>query len=480
MESLKKKAIKSFNWSLFEGFSSQGITFVVGIVLARILSPSDFGLVGLITVFVVVSNSIVESGLSNALIRKTDATNKDFSTVFFINITLAAFIYVLFFLISSFISDFFNEPRLKNLIRVSTIALVINSWVIIQRTLLVKDLNFKLQSIISFIASFFSGLIAVIMVYNKFGVWSLVFLTISKQLINCILLWVTSKWRPIMVFSKSSFNELFDYGYKLLIANLINSIYQNIYYVIIGKVFTPTSLGYFTRADSFQKPFSSNIALGIRRISFPILSGLQNDDFQLKMKFKKFIRFSILLSSIVLFCIAGIAKPIVLILVGEKWFPSIFYLKLLCVPGILYPLQILNLNLLNIKGFSNLNLKLEIVKKIVLIPVLFIVTFKGIDALLYSLVVFSIVEFFINSIYTYKLINYSLMEQLKDIFPFILISIISFFLVSIITLFDLNSIFTIVIQMFVMFFYYALIVMFSEISEFKEIKNIIYLRIRKI
>ena len=357
--------------------------------------------------------------------------------------------------------------------------IVINSWVIIQRTLLIIALNFKLQSIISFVASLIAGFIAIVMVYNDFGIWSLVFLTFSKQLLNCLLLWATSKWRPSIVFSKSSFKELFDYGYKLLLANLINTIYQNIYYIIIGKVFTSTSLGYFTRADGFQKPFSSNIAMGIRRISFPILSRLQNDKIQLKLKFKKFIRISILLSSSILFFIAGIAEPMVLILVGEKWYTSIFYLQLLCIPGILYPLQILNLTLLNVKGFSNLNLKLEIIKKIILIPVLVIATILGIEVLLYCLVIFSILEFFINSRYTFKLINYSLKEQLNDIVPFVLVGFGSFILVSVITLLDINLYLTFLTQGGVLIIYYFLNIYFSSFSEFKEIKGIICLKMIK-
>lgn len=476
MQSLKSKAIKSFNWSLFEGISSQGITYVVGIILARILSPKDFGLVGLITVFIVVSNSIVEGGLSNALIRKIDASDRDYNTVFIANITLSSIIYLVIFFLSSYISNFFNEPLLTDIIRVSTLIVVINSWAIIQRTLLIKILNFKLQSIISFISSLIAGVISITMVYNGYGVWSLVFLTLSKQFIGCVLLWVTSRWKPKFIFSKQSYKELFDYGYKLLIANFINSVYQNIYYVIIGKVFTPASLGYFTRADGFQKPFSSNIALGIRRISFPILSSIQDNDVQLKIKFKKFIKFSILLSTLVLFGIAGISKPLVLLLVGEKWFTSIFYLQLLCIPGMLYSLQILNLNLLNVKGYSNLNLKLEFIKKIILIPMLFLVTFLGIEALLYSLIIFAFLEFFINSYYTEKLISYSITEQIKDVLPFIMIGLLYFIILYVITFLELNLVLVVSIQIIVAIIYYTLFVKYSKIEEFKEINKFISLK----
>ena len=473
MVSIKNKAVKSFNWILVEGFSSQLITFIIGIILARILSPADFGLVGLITVFIVISNSITDSGLSNALIRKLDASNTDYSTVFFVNICSAIIIYILLFFLAPLISVFFEEPLLKNLIRVSTLVIIINSFVIIQRTLLIKKLNFKVQSIISFISSISSGLVALFMVFNNYGIWSLVFLTLSKQFVNCILLWFSSKWRPFFIFSKSSFKELFNYGYKLLIANLINTIYQNIYYIVIGKFFSTTTLGLFTRADGFQKPFSSNIASGINRVSFPVLSEFQNDDVQLKNKFKRFLRFSILLSSAVLFFILGIAKPLVLILIGEKWYASIYYLKLLCIPGVLYPLQVLNINLLRVKGFSDLNLKLEIIKKFILIPTLFIIAFLGIEALLYGLIVFSIVEFFINSRYTYRLINYSVREQLKDIYPFLIIGLGSSILLSTVMLLKINFYMTICIQTFLAFCYYYYLISTSRIVEFKEIKSII-------
>lgn len=480
IKNLRSRTITAFSWNLFEGISSQGVTFLIGIILARLLTPKDFGLIGIITAFIMVSNSIVDGGLSNALIRKLDANQKDYSTVFFANFSISILLYSLIYFFSDSLSLFFNEPKLKELIRYSSLVIVINALAIIHRTILITQLNFKKQAIISFISSLISGVIAVFLAYNNFGVWSLVYLTLIKQFFNTLLLWFLQSWRPAFLFSIQSFTELFDYGYKLLVANLINSIYANIYYVVIGKMFSPTSLGYYTRADGFQKPFSSNIALGIRRISFPVLSKLQFDNEQLKRKFKKFVKYAVLLSSSILFSLAAMAKPIILISIGEKWINAVFYTQLLCIPGALYPLQILNLNILNVKGYSNLNLKLEIIKKIILIPLVLFSAFYSIEILLYSFILFTFVEYFLNSYYTEKIIGYTFKNQLKDILPIILTSLVGFFVIFSITFFSIDIYITFLIQVILGSLYYLMVLRYSKIEEIIEIKLFLKSKVKKI
>lgn len=478
--SLRSKAITSFNWSLVEGVSSQGITFIVGVFLARILLPSDFGLIGLITVLITICNSIVGSGFSNALIRKLDVNEKDYSTIFFTNILISFVLYALLYFYSDLISIYFEEPILIKIIKISSLVLIINAFTLVQKCILIRDLDFKTQAIISLIASVISGMLGLYLAYTGNGVWSLVYMTLLKQFIYCLGLWINSKWIPKFIFSKESFNELFNYSYKLLLSELINTIYANIYYFIIGKVYSPSALGYYTRADSFQRPFSSNISLGIKRISFPIFSKIQNNTVELKQKFKKFIRINIMLSSFIMFFLITSAKPIVLLLVGDKWITSVFYLQLLCIPGLLYGLQILNLNLLMVKGFSSLNLKLEIIKKIILIPLVVISSLYSIEVLLYCFVAFSCIELFINSYFTNRLISYSIQEQLKDILLFVLIGVGGLLLTSVVNLFYLSILSAFIFKSIIYLVYYVFLLFFGKISEFDDALNFFNSLIQKI
>ncbi len=469
--SLKEKAIKGFSWTAFEGLFSQGTVFIVGIVLARLLSPTDFGIIGIISVFIAVSNTIVDGGFSNALIQKVNAEKKDFHTVFYVNLAVSTAIYLLLFFGADALARYFEEPILSDVLKYSGVIIIINSFSIIQRTLLTINLNFKLQAIVSIVSSVVSGIIAIIMAYLDYGVWSLVALSILRPLIGCILLWIFNNWYPAFVFSFESFRKLFDFGYKLLVANLVNTLYKNIYYALIGKFFSPKALGYYTRADQFQAPFSTNITYGISRISYPILSSLQDDPVALKNSFRKFLKFSVLINFTIMLGIAAIAKPLVLITIGEKWHTSILYLQLLCIPGMLYPLQILNLNLLTAKGHSNLYLKLEVIKKVILLPLILVTVLFSIEVMLLGLILFSITEYFINSIYTKKLIKYSAGEQLRDIWPFFLVSGILFAAMFSVSFLKISLWLMLLIQLFIGILVFITMHEKLKKSEYLEIKE---------
>ncbi|WP_405246914.1 lipopolysaccharide biosynthesis protein [Cellulophaga sp. Asnod2-G02] len=469
--SIKNKATSGFGWTAFEGIFSQGVIFLVGIILARILTPIDFGIIGIMTVFIAISTTLVEGGFSDALIRKTDSTSLDNNTIFIVNMTTSIVLYILLFIFSENIANYFEIPILNEILRYSGLIIIINALMIIQRTIFLKNLSFKIISSITITSSILSSIVAITLAYNDFGIWSLVVLNILKPSIICILMWFKSSWKPSLIFSKNSFKELFNFGYKILLSKLINTIYKNVYYIVIGKFFTPTALGYYTRADQFQSPFSVNITQAISRISYPILASTQNDLITFKRYFIKFIRFAVFINFTVLAILAAISKPLIILSIGEKWSTSIFYLQLLCIPGMLYPLQILNLNLLTSLGYSNLMLKLEICKKIILIPLLGVSVFFGIEIMLYCLVSFSIIEYFINSFFTKKLINYSILEQLKDIFPFLTKSIIIFLLTFSITFFQLTNISTILIQLSMSVFLFVTINELTKNSEYLEIKN---------
>jgi teichuronic acid exporter len=419
---LKQKTISGFAWSFIDSIIGQGITFFVGIILARLLSPEEFGLIGMLTIFIAISQLLTDSGFSHALIRKQNCTQHDYSTVFYFNIALGISLYFLLFVAANTISIFFREPILKPLIRILGLAVIINSFTIIQNVLLAKQINFKLQAKISAVSFFISGIISIYMAYTGWGIWSLVALTLLKYSINTVLLWFWNKWKPVWCFSKKSFAELFSFSGKLFITQLIDAIYRNFYYVIIGKYFTAAELGYYTRAEQFQSLPSANLQSIIGRVSYPVLATIQNDATRLRETYKKLIRSTMLITFVLMLGMAALAKPMILSLIGEKWEPCVIYLQLLCFVGIFYPLSALNLNMLYIKGRSDIALRIEIIKKTLCVPVFVLAVICGIKVMILSMIILSIIASFVNSYWSGRLIGYSFSEQIKDITPSFLIA----------------------------------------------------------
>lgn len=425
MENLKQKTINGLVWSFIDGFASQGIQFLAGIILARMLSPREFGLIGMLGIFIAISQSFIDSGFSNALIRKKNCTSNDYSTVFYFNILVSLFFFILLYLCADIISEFFKEPQLKILVQIISISLVLNSISIIHRTILTKELNFKLQTHISIIASLLSGIISIWMAYNGFGIWSLVALTMSRFAITSLLFWLKVQWKPSLVFSEKSFKELFSFGSKLLLSGLIDTLYRNIYFVVIGKYFSAIQLGYYTRADQFQALPSQNLNLIISKVSFPVLSKMQDDIPNLKISYQKLVKGTMFLTFVLMLFLAAISKPLILLVLGEKWAPSIIYLQLLCFVGTLFPLHALNLNILQVLGRSDLFLRLEIIKKIIAIPLIFIAILWGIQIMIISTLFIGIITFFINSYWSGRLIKYSSFDQIKDITPSLIVAVVA-------------------------------------------------------
>lgn len=424
MNSLKQKTVSGLLWSIIDNLAKYGLQFIVGIILARLLSPTEFGLVGMITIFISISNSLVDSGFSQALIRKNNAVAKDFSTVFIFNLAFSIIVFFLLFYSANVIGSFFEQPKLVLLVRVFAINIIINAFALVQRTKLTKDLDFKTQTKISVLSGSISGLIAIVLAYNGAGVWSLVAKTTIFNILTVLLLWYLSKWKPQLVFSSQSFKELFSFGSKMVAAGLLDTLYRNVYYVVIGKYFTPAELGFYTRAEQFNNLPSSNLTTVIQRVSYPALSQLQDNKVTLKQGYKKVITSTMFVSFISMLGMAAIAEPMVLTLIGEKWEQSIAYLQLLCFVGMLYPLHGINLNMLKVQGRSDLFLKLEIIKKIIAIPTIVIGIFWGIKIMIIGMIVNSIIAYFLNSYWSGKLINYSMREQILDITPSFLLAII--------------------------------------------------------
>ena len=421
---LKQRTVSGLLWSFIDNIATVGITFLVGIVLARLLTPKEFGLIGMLTIFIAISQSFIDSGFRQALIRKQNCTDSDYSTVFYFSLAISIFAYLILFLGANAIGVFFNEPDLKPLIRVLGLGLIINALAIIQSTILTKLIDFKLQAKISLISSVIAGIISIYMAYTGWGVWSLVASSIIRNSVTSILLWIWSTWTPTLVFSIQSFIELFAFGSKLLASGLIDTIYRNVYYIVIGKYFNSAELGYYTRADQFQGLPSSNLQSIIGRVSYPVLLTIQGDILRLKHAYKNIIRSTMLITFVLMLGLAATARPMVLTLIGDKWEPCIIYLQLMCFVGMFYPLHALNLNMLQIQGRSDLFLRLEIIKKILAIPVIFIAIVYGIKSMIISMIILSLIAYYLNSYWSGRLIGYSFVEQLKDIVPSLILALI--------------------------------------------------------
>lgn len=416
-QSLKSKTVKGASWSFLDNIANQGITFLVGLILARLLSPEEYGLIGIITIFIAVFNTMVDSGFSNALIRKNDANDIDFSTGFFTNLVFSIFLFIVLFFSAPFIASFFNEPQLSILLRVMGSIIIINALAIIQRTILVKKIDFKTQTYVSLISSISSGVIGITMAYKGLGVWALVGQQISRQGLNTIFLWVFNRWLPKLVFSYKSFKEMWSFGWKLLVSSLIDTTWKEIYQVVIGKCYSTATLGQYTRGKQFSDICSTNLTSIIQRVSYPVLSSIQDDKQRLKIAYQRVIKVTMLPTFVLMLGMAACAKPMILCLIGEKWLGCVPMLQIICLYGMLYPLHAINLNMLQVQGRSDLFLRLEIIKKIIGVGPLLLGIFVGIYWMLAGTVVTSCISYYLNAYYSGTFLKYSILDQIKDILP---------------------------------------------------------------
>lgn len=416
--SLKDKAVSGVGWSAFDSIARYGITFIVGIVLARLLTPDEYGLIGILTIFINLFNVIVDGGFTNALICKQGATDEDYCTVFYINLFISFVLAFTLFLCARPISIFFEREELVDLTRVMSVIVIINALSIVQRTRLTKRIDFKSQTKITIIASVLSGVIGIGMALKGFGVWALVGQQISNQITTTLLLWIYNKWIPKLVFSWESFKELWDFGWKLLASGVLGSLSDDIFNAVIGKSFSSQSLGYYTRSQHFASIFSSNITTVVSRVSYPVLSSLQNDKEMLKAGYKRIICNTMLVTFVLMLGLAAVAKPLILVLIGDKWLVSVYYLQIICLYAMLHPLHALNLNSIQVVGRSDLTLKLKIIKTCLsLIPILLGIFLDSIYLMLFGSVLVGIISYYLNTYYSGPLLKYPILEQIRDILP---------------------------------------------------------------
>ncbi len=422
--SLKVKTINALSWSFLESVVTRSVQFIIGIVLARLLFPEQFGLIGMLTIFIAVARTFIESGFGAALIQRREATASDTCSIFYFNILVGLVAAGLLSLAAPWIAAFYDQPILTPLTRALSLTIVINSFGLIQETLLSRQVNFKILTKTSLIAGVLSGTVGVAMAAGGFGVWSLAAQQVSNSLIRTVCLWVFSPWRPALIFSFDALRQMFGFGSRLLFSGLLDQIFSNIYLLVIGKLFSAADLGFFVRASTLQAQPSQTLSEVVGRVTFPIFSSIQDDPARLKKGLKKALAVLVLVNFPLMIGLAVTARPLVMVLLTEKWAGCVPYLQSLCVLGLLYPLQVINLNILMALGRSDLFLRLEIIKK-VLIVINIAVTWRwGISGMIYGMIAMSIISYYLNSYYTGVLIGYHISEQLKDLFSYLIAAVL--------------------------------------------------------
>ena len=398
-ESLKQKTVKGLGWSALDNAARYGMQFVIGIVLARLLSPDDYGLLGLVGIVTVVCTALVNGGFTTALIRKKDATEKDYNTAFICNLSMSLLLYTVIFLCAPLIADFFGRVELTALVRVSSLGLIIGALGMVQQTRLTKRIDFKTQTKITIAATALSGIVGIGMALTDFGVWALVAQQLTSQVMTTMLLYIYNRWMPRLHFSMESFHDLFGFGWKMMLSGVLDSVWKESYQMVVGKVYTPGALGQYTRAKQFSSLFSSNLTAVIQRVTYPVLSNIQDDKQRMVSAYRRIIKVTMFVTATGMFFLAAISEPMLYCLIGPKWHEASTYLPLICLNSTLYPLHAINLNMLQVQGRSDLFLGLEVVKKLIGLIPLAVCVFGGIMPMLYVNLAVGVVAYLLNSYY---------------------------------------------------------------------------------
>lgn len=425
MGELKEKTLSGVKWNAIGRFSTQGISFIISILLARILTPSDYGVVGMIGIFMAIAQTFIDSGFGSALIRKKDCTDVDFSTAFYFNVVVGVVCYLILFFSAPLIADFFSTPILRDVVRVLSINLFLNSLSIVQTAKLTAAVDFKSQAKVSLVATIVSGCVGLAMAYSGFGVWSLVYQSVSSSLVRTILFWIITKWRPQLTFSKHSFRYLFGFGSKILSAGLLHTIYANLTTILIGKFYTPKDLGYYSRGESLATLPSSNLTGILQSVTYPILAKIQDDDIRLISVYRKYICITSMVIFFSMFLMAALSKPLILTLLTDKWQNSVIYLQIFCFAYMFDHINQLNLNILYVKGRSDLVLRLEVIKKTISISMIVAAIPFGVLAICIARALYTQIAVIINTYYTGKLFGLGYIAQVKDFIKYLLFSFIA-------------------------------------------------------
>ncbi len=416
-EGIKSKTINGVAWETINTVLKFIVHFVVSIILARLLSPDDYGLIGIIAIFTTIADCITISGFFSSLIQKKNTNADDYNTMFISNMVSSGLMYVILFFCAPAISRFFNRPELIGLVRVQSVVLIISAFSLVQRARFFKNLNFKTPAIITFISSVFSGIIGITMAFCGFGVWALVYSAVASSLLTTILNCLFSRWMPSLRFSLISFKELFGFGWKILIAELLDTIWKQLYQTVVGKYYSPATLGQYSRGKGFVDMFATNIYNITRTVTFSALSQIQDDEERRKAAFRKMIKVLIFITAICCFGVAAVGRSMVLVLIGEKWLPCVAFLQILCFGSLLYPINATNMNLLKSQGRSDLYLVLSIIRRVLELGPICLGIFVDIYWMVIGSVVTNWIGFFLYSHFAGKNITYSSWRQFVDLLP---------------------------------------------------------------
>ncbi|MBC2850904.1 lipopolysaccharide biosynthesis protein [Cetobacterium sp. 8H] len=454
---IKSKVFTSLMWKLLERGGVQGIQFIIQIILARILTPNDYGIIAIITIFISLANVFIQSGFGTALIQKKEIDEKDLSSVFYLSLIISVVIYLILFITAPLIANFYKIAILKDILRVLSLTLFLGTFNSIQNVIIIKNLEFKKMFIGSIGAATISGIISIIMVYNNFGIWTLVYQQLINQTMLCIILYFIVKWRPKILFSFTKVKALFSFGSKILFSSLLDTLYMNLRSLIIGKFYSPTMLGYYNRGDQFPLLIVSNFNGSIQSVIFPVFVQEQDN----KVRLKELLRRSIVTGSFVIFPLmiglAIVGEPLVKLLLTEKWTPCVPYLRVFCLSYALWPIHTANLQVINAMGRSDIFLKLEIIKKIIGIIILIVSLKYGVYMIAVGTLLGGIISSFVNSFPNKKILDYGYIEQMRDIFPSIGISLIMGGIIYPISLLKINLVSIIFLQILLGMIVYILI-----------------------
>ena len=442
----KSSTISNFLWRFAERCGAQIVTFIVSIVLARILTPEDYGKIALITVFTTIMQVFVDSGLGVALIQKKDADDLDFSSVFYFNFVICLVLYAAMFIASPFIANFYNDSSLTPIIRVISLTIVISGVKGIQQSYVSRNMLFKRFFYATLGGTIFSAILGIALAYTGFGVWAIVAQQLSNTTIDTLILWLTVKWRPKKMFSWERLKGLLSFGWKMLASSLLDTVYGNIRSLIIGKLYSSSDLAYYNQGKQFPNVVVTNINTSIDSVLLPTMASVQDDSQRVKTMTRRAIKTSTYIMAPLMMGLAFCAEPIVRLVLTDKWISCVPFLRIFCITYMFYPIHTANLNAIKAMGRSDLFLKLEIAKKIVGMILLLSTMWFGVMAMAYSLLVSSVLSQIINSWPNRKFLNYGYLEQLKDVIPSIALAVLMGFCVNLVSLLDLSNIVTLLIQ----------------------------------
>jgi len=421
---VKKQAVSGMIWTFSQQFSVQAINVLVGIILARILAPEVFGLIGMLAVFIAIGTSLTDSGMTSSLIRSNDNDQRDYSTVFYFNLLFSIVLYLILYFFAPLIADFYNQPILCDVTRVYTISFIIRAFVGVQTTILTKEMRFKEQMMMQIPSTIIGGIVGIVLAYNGYGVWSIVWMNLSQSFIFTVQHWIFAGWKPSFIIHKERLKYHLHFGYKLTLSGIIDTIYSNVYKIVIGKFFSASDLGYYSQAKNFQMLPVTNISTALNKVTYPLFASIKDDDNKLRRAYQKLLQQVMFWIAPLMILAIVIAKPLFVFMLTAKWLPAVPFFQLLCITGILYPFHTYNLNILNVKGRSDLFLKLEVIKKLFITIGICGAIFFGIYGLLIFQIISSIFSFWINTYYSGRFLSYPGKMQILEVSPILIIALV--------------------------------------------------------